>query len=74
VEIRFLYDTKDCIIAMPDDKTVVIQGLKDYIVVESDKTLLICKKEDEQQIRQFVADVMLQEGKAKKTVQNGVAE
>jgi len=59
----FLYDTKKCIINMPDDKIVVIQGLKDFIVVESDKTLLICKKEDEQQIRQFVADVMLSEKK-----------
>ena len=55
----FLYDTEGCIINLPHDKTVVIQGLKDYIVVESDKALLICKKADEQQIRQFVADVML---------------
>ena len=48
---------------MPDNKIAVIQGLKDYIIVESEKTLLICKKEDEQQIRQFVADVTLAEGK-----------
>lgn len=59
----FLYDTSECIINMPDQKIAVIQGLKDYIVVESEKTLLICKKEDEQQIRQFVADVTLAEGK-----------
>lgn len=55
----FLYDTKDCIVNMPDNKIAVIQGLKDYIVVESEKVLLVCKKQDEQQIRQFVADVML---------------
>jgi mannose-1-phosphate guanylyltransferase len=61
----FLYDTRECIVTMPDNKIAVIQGLKDYIVVESDKTLLICKKHDEQQIRQFVADVMLAEGKNK---------
>lgn len=59
----FLYDTKDCIINMPDNKIAVIQGLKDFIVVESENTLLICKKEDEQQIRQFVADLTLSEGK-----------
>jgi len=41
----------------------VIQGLKDYIVVESQNTLLVCKKDDEQQIRQFVADVMLSQEK-----------
>jgi mannose-1-phosphate guanylyltransferase len=61
----FLYDTRNCIINMPDDKIAVIQGLTNYIVVESDNTLLICKKEDEQQIRQFVADVMLSERKIK---------
>lgn len=64
----FLYDTKKCIINMPEDKIVVIQGLKDFIVVESDKTLLICKKDDEQQIRQFVADVMFNEKKEHKKV------
>lgn len=59
----FLYDTKECIVNMPKDKLTIIQGLRGYIVVESEKALLICKKEDEQQIRQFVADVMLSEGK-----------
>ena len=59
----FLYDTERCIINFKDNKTAVIQGLTDYIVVESDNTLLICKKDDEQQIRQFVADVMLSERK-----------
>ncbi len=59
----FLYETEGCIVNLPQEKIAVIQGLKDYIVVESQKTLLICKKEDEQQIRQFVADVMLSEEK-----------
>jgi mannose-1-phosphate guanylyltransferase len=61
----FLYDTTNCIINMPKNKIAVIQGLTNYIVVESDNTLLICKKDDEQQIRQFVADVMLSERKIK---------
>jgi len=55
----FMYDTKGCIVNLPQEKTAVIQGLQDYIIVESQNTLLICKKEEEQQIRQFVADVML---------------
>jgi mannose-1-phosphate guanylyltransferase len=59
----YLYDSEGCIVNMPDQKITVIQGLKDYIVVESEKTLLICKKDDEQQIRQFVADVSLSEEK-----------
>jgi mannose-1-phosphate guanylyltransferase len=57
-----LYDTKDCIVNMDDEKMVVIHGLEGYIVVESDNTLLICSKENEQQIRQFVNDVKLAKG------------
>lgn len=57
-----LYDTKNCIVNMPDNKVVVLQGLEDYIVVESDNVLLVCKKQDEQQIRQFVNDVRMEKG------------
>ncbi len=57
-----LYGSADCIVNMPDDKLVILQGLNGYIVVESEGTLLVCKKEDEQQIRQFVNDVRLNKG------------
>jgi mannose-1-phosphate guanylyltransferase len=58
----FTYDTNNCIINTPKGKVVVVQGLQDYIISESDNTLLICKKKDEQQIRQFVNDVQSQKG------------
>ena len=57
-----MYDSKNCIVNMPKDKLVVLEGLTDYIVVESDDVLLVCKKTDEQQIRQFVNDVKLEKG------------
>ncbi len=57
-----MYGSKDCIINVPKDKLVVLQGLEGYIVVESENILLVCKKEDEQQIRQFVNDVKLTKG------------
>ena len=57
-----LYESKNCIVHVPKDKLVLIQGLEDYIVVESDGILLICKKQDEQQIRNFVNDVRVQKG------------
>jgi mannose-1-phosphate guanylyltransferase len=47
---------------VPKDKLVVLQGLDDYIVVESDGVLMVCKKQDEQQIRNFVNDVKVQKG------------
>lgn len=57
-----VYGTKDCIINMPGEKLVVVQGLDEYIVVESEGTLLICRRDDEQQIRQFVNDVRMYKG------------
>lgn len=57
-----LYDSKGCIVNMPKDKLVVLQGLDDYIVVEDDNALLVCRKRDEQMIRQFVNDIMVDKG------------
>jgi mannose-1-phosphate guanylyltransferase len=57
------YDTKNSIIHLPNDKLAVIQGLDNYIVVEADNTLLICKKTEEQMIKHFVNDVEIQKGK-----------
>jgi mannose-1-phosphate guanylyltransferase len=47
---------------VPKDKLVVVQGLDGYIVVESDGILLICKKDNEQEIRQMVSNVKVQRG------------
>ena len=46
-------------VSSSDKKLVVIQGLNDYIVVDTDDVLLICKKEDEQQIKQLVNDLKI---------------
>ena len=57
-----LYDTKNCIIHIPETKVCVVQGLNDYIIVESQNALLICPKDNEQQIRQFSSDVKTELG------------
>lgn len=56
------YDLQNCIVNMPKDKLVVLQGLEDYIVVEDDDVLLVCRKKDEQEIRRFVNDVKVEKG------------
>jgi len=56
------YGSKNCIVNMPDQKIVVLQGLDGYIVVEHDDILLICRKEDEQMLRQVVSDVKNEKG------------
>ena len=48
---------------MHNGKVAVIDGLEDTIVVEDEKALLICKKQDEQHIKQFVEDVEIHFGK-----------
>jgi len=52
-----MYDSSDNLVKVSDDKLVVLQGLNGYIVVENEGTILVCKKEDEQKIKQFVADL-----------------
>lgn len=54
-----LYDSKANIINVNKEKLVVAQGLEDFIVVESDNVILICKKQEEQRIREFVAEAKL---------------
>ncbi|MEN8138759.1 MAG: mannose-1-phosphate guanylyltransferase [Bacteroidota bacterium] len=56
------YDSSKNLVNVNPEKLVVIQGLDDYIVVDKNNTLLICKKEDEQKIKQFVQDVRLEKG------------
>ena len=53
----FLYNSANNLIKVPDDKVVVMQGMNGYIVVEDEGALLICKKENEQQIKQFIAEI-----------------
>ena len=57
-----LYDTTGCVIKTPSERLVVVQGLEDYIVAEYDNVLLICKRSEEQRVKEFVADVKAKKG------------
>jgi mannose-1-phosphate guanylyltransferase len=58
-----LYEAESNIIALEDqNRLAVVQGLKDYIVAESGNVLLICKKEDEHRIKQYMADTQIKYG------------
>lgn len=39
-----VYDTHKCMIHVPQKKLVLLQGLEDYIIVDTDDVLMICKK------------------------------
>jgi mannose-1-phosphate guanylyltransferase len=57
-----LYESQNNIVNMPKDKIVVIDGLDNFIVAEDSGILLICRKDNEQHIRQFVTDVQIEKG------------
>lgn len=56
------YDSKNNLISLSTEHLVVIQGMEDYIIAEDENVLLICKKEEEQRIRQFVTDAKVKFG------------
>lgn len=53
----FTYESKGNIFNISPNKVAVIQGLKDFIVVDSEDVLLIVKKEEEQNIKNYLEDV-----------------
>lgn len=57
-----IIDAKNCMVHVPDNKLVMLQGLEDYIVVDTKDVLLICKKEKEQEIKDYVAEVKRNKG------------
>ena len=56
------YELSNCLINNPTNKVIVAQGLDGYIIVDSGESLLICKKDEEQRIRQFVNDIQVNLG------------
>lgn len=51
-----LYETKNCFVKAENDKLVVVEGLENYLISESDNVLLICKLDGEKKFRDFVAN------------------
>ena len=52
------YNTEGSIIRIKNrEKTAIIDGLKDYIVIDTEKALLICPRNNDQLIKQYVADL-----------------
>ncbi len=58
----FGFDTENCVIRLPEGKVAVLDGLKDYIVVDTDDVLMICPRSEEQHIKRFVETVKFELG------------
>jgi mannose-1-phosphate guanylyltransferase len=50
-------DSAKCVVHASDEKLVVLQGLQDFIVVDTEDVLLICQKDKEQEIKNYVSKV-----------------
>ena len=57
-----IIDATQNIIHTNHKKLVLIQGLDDFIVVDTEDVLLICKKDKEQEIKEYVAEVKRNKG------------
>ena len=56
------YSSEGNVFAVNPDKLVVVSGLADYVIADSDDVLLICPKSEEQSIKLYVNDVKLAYG------------
>lgn len=57
-----VYNTRNTLITLPKDKVAVVNGLKDYIVVDTEDVLLICPMSDEQNIKSYIEEVRFATG------------
>ena len=53
----YTYNTRSSIVAVPQDKIAVVNGLRDYIVVDTDDVLMICPRSEEQSIKKYIDDI-----------------
>lgn len=51
-----LFECSNCVVHAEDAKKVVLQGLDGYIVSEKNGQILVCKRSEEQRIREFSAE------------------
>jgi mannose-1-phosphate guanylyltransferase len=49
-----LYDTKNCYIKVSPQKLVVVEGLDNYLINETENVLIVCKLDGDKKFREFV--------------------
>lgn len=56
-DLVHMYDSADNMVVVPDEKLVVLNGLKDYCVIDTNDVLMIFKKDREQEVKKITADL-----------------
>jgi len=52
-----IYDASNNMIVVPKQKLVVVQGVEDLCIIDTDNVLLICQKSQEQEIKEITIDL-----------------
>lgn len=56
------YNSKDSLIYTNQKKAIIVDGLENYVVVDTKNALLICPMEKDQTLKAFVSDLKLNKG------------
>lgn len=56
------YNTSNSLICTTQNKAIIVEGLENYIVVDTESALLVCSMEKDQLIKTFVSDLKLNKG------------
>ncbi len=57
-----IIDATQCMVKEQNEKLMVLQGLENFIVIDTPDILLICERNREQQIKEYVAEVKRNKG------------
>jgi len=55
----YMFETKNCLIHLPKDKVVLLDGIEDIIVVESERMLMVLRKDKEQDLKLYLERIKL---------------
>jgi len=50
----YAFDSANCLVNVPSNKTVLLDGLQDYIVVESGDKLMVLRLSNEQKLKEYL--------------------
>lgn len=56
------YNSKDSLIYTTQNKAIIVDGLDNFVVVDTEKSLLICPMDRDQSIKAFVGDLKINKG------------
>jgi len=57
-----IIDASECMVKAPEKKLVLLQGLEQFIVIDTPDVLLICERNKEQHIKEYVAEIKRNKG------------